>query len=301
MDNIMNLLYYILRPTNELEDTELNKNIWFRVWYGVLSNILTGIFTYDNIPHKLVRRIEQSFFNSQFVCAYNDKDYGIVVAPCMPQGDKNAWGEYTGYDLILPNGKHERLKLDDCVIGYNYTTATMADSLLVYQFAKQIAELKISIENAIILSRKTCIVEAPNENALNEILREFNNHRIGSPITVKKRREEEEFKTLEIVQPQTIDNFYDGLRDVLNEFLTTTGLSSLVNPNKKERLIVDEVGSNDDIKNTLLTNRVDNRKIFIADINKKFGTDFKVTIDDNIINTVNSLLEREGGNPYDGQ
>ena len=252
---------------------------------------MCGIFTYENIPRQLVRRINTSFFTSSYVCAYSDDKTGIAVAPCSPVGKLNNWGEYSAYDLILPDGKSKQLKLNDCVVGYNYDLPTISDSVLCYQFAEQIAELKVSIENAIILSRKTAIFEVPNENAFNEVLQEFNNHRTGNPVIVKKKREEDTYKTLEFTQPTTVDEFYNGLRDVLNEFLTTTGLSSLVNPNKKERLITDEISSNDDIKNTLLSNRVDNRKAFIDNINEKFGTEYKVSVDDNIYKTVNDLVK----------
>ena len=125
---------------------------------------------------------------------------------------------------------------------------------------------------------------------------QFNSHRNGNPVIVKKRREEDEYKTMEFTSPTKVDDYYNGLRDVLNEFLTTTGLSSLVNPNKKERLITDEISSNDDIKNTLLSNRIDNRVAFIDGINEKFGTNYKVSVDDNILKTINDLVERGGDN-----
>ena len=285
-----NLMFFMLQPQNETDKGITNHFKWLSIWYGILSNIMCGIFTYEDVPPQLKRRINNSFFTSSYVCAYNDKNLGIVVAPCLPSGNINNWGEYSSYDLILPDGKSKHLKLDECVVGYNYDLPTISDSVLCYQFAEQIAELKVSIENAIILSRKTAILEVPNENAVNEVLQEFNNHRTGNPIIVKKKREEESYKTLEFTQPTSIDDFYNGLRDVLNEFLTTTGLSSLVNPNKKERLITDEISSNDDIKNTLLSNRVENRKAFINAINEKFGTDYKVSIDDNIYKTVNDLI-----------
>lgn len=284
-----NLMFFMLQPQNETDKAITNHLKWTTLWYGVLSNIMCGIFTYENVPRQLKKRINNAFFTSSYVCAYNDNELGIVVAPCSPVGSINNWGEYSSYDLILPNGQSKQLKLDDCVIGYNYDLPTISDSVLCYQFAEQIAELKVSIENAIILSRKTAIFEVPNENAFNEVLQEFNNHRTGNPVIVKKKREEESYKTMEFTQPTTVDDYYNGLRDVLNEFLTTTGLSSLVNPNKKERLITDEISSNDDIKNTLLSNRVDNRKSFIAAINDKFGTDYKVSVDDNIYKTVNNL------------
>lgn len=291
MFNVNNMLFFILNPQNPVDEAQVNHLKWVTIWYGVLSNILTGIFDYTNVPNQIVRRIEKSFFSSAFVCAYKDDGAGVVVAPCTPKGNLNAWGEYSAYDVMLPDGKSKTVNLNDCVIGHNYYMPTIADSVLCYQFAEEIAELKISIDNAIILSRHTAVMEVPNENALNEALTKFNNHTLGVPVMVARKRKEENYNTLNFTPPSTIDEYYDGLRDIINEFLTTTGLSSLVNPNKKERLIVDEVSSNDDIKNTLLTNRIQNREDFITAINDKFGTDWVVSVSDNIYDTVNDFVD----------
>lgn len=295
--NMNNLLFFMLTPQNGIDKGITDNLKWTNIWYGVLSNIMSGIFTYDNIPKPLIKRLNTSFFTSSYVGAYEDDKLGIVVAPCTPIGKINNWGEYPSYDLILPSGKTKRVNIDDVVIGYNYDLPTVCDSVLCYEYAKQIAEIKISIDNAIILSRKTAMVEVPSENATNEVLTKFNNHSVGVPIIVSKSRPEEEFKTLELANPNSIDDYYNGLRDILNEFLTTTGLSSLVNPNKKERLITDEISSNDDIKNTLLSNRITNRELFITSINEKFDTDWKVSVDDNIFKTVNNLVNNV--NNYD--
>lgn len=295
--NMNNLLFFMLAPQNGIDKGITDNLKWTNIWYGVLSNIMSGIFTYDNIPKPLIKRLNTSFFTSSYVGAYEDDKLGIVVAPCTPIGKINNWGEYPSYDLILPSGKTKRVNIDDVVIGYNYDLPTVCDSVLCYEYAKQIAEIKISIDNAIILSRKTAMVEVPSENATNEVLTKFNNHSVGVPIIVSKSRPEEEFKTLELANPNSIDDYYNGLRDILNEFLTTTGLSSLVNPNKKERLITDEISSNDDIKNTLLSNRITNRELFITSINEKFDTDWKVSVDDNIFKTVNNLVNNV--NNYD--
>lgn len=287
--NINNMLFFVANPQNHTEQAQVNKLKWSYIWYGVLSNILMGIFSYENIPNQLIRRIEKSFFSSSFVVAYEEKGTGVVVAPASPMGDINAWGEYSAYDIILPNGEHRQIQLKDCVVGSNFYMPTLADSVICWQYAQQIAELKISIDNAIILSRNTALLEVPNENCVEDVLTQYNKHETGVPVIVKKRTEEESYKVQEFTSPTKIDDYYNGLRDIINEFLTTTGLSSLVNPNKKERLIVDEVSSNDDIKNTLLSNRIENRKSFIDEINAKFGTDYKVSIDENIYSAVSDL------------
>ncbi|MBR4004128.1 MAG: hypothetical protein IKI95_08830 [Clostridia bacterium] len=283
------MLYYIL-PTNQEEEAQLDKIKYFNIWYGVLSNIITAIFDYKNIDKTLRRRLDQSFFVSAYVGAFEyDEVGGLVFAPVVPIGERNAWGEFTEYEAILPDGKRKKLTLDNAVIGYNYNVPTISDSTMVYQFATDLSEIKISIRNSIILSRICTVIEIGNPNQVDEVLTKFNSMKIGNPIIISKNRTDEEAKSLNIEKPTSVAEYYDGLRDILNEFLTVTGLSSLVNPNKKERLITDEISSNDDIKNTLLKNRVENRIEFIENVNKKFGKNFEVQVNENIKETINDL------------
>lgn len=286
---LQRMLYWIL-PTNQEEKSNIDKIKYFNIWYGVLSNIVSSIFDYENIDKTLRRRLDQSFFVSAYVCAFELDDVGgLVFAPCVPLGERNAWGEFTQYEAILPNGKRKKLTLDDAVIGYNYNIPTISDSVMVYQFATDLSEIKISIRNSIILSRLCTVIEIDNPNATDEVLSKFNSMQIGNPIIISKTRTSENAKALNIEKPTSVSEYYDGLRDILNEFLTVTGLSSLVNPNKKERLITDEISSNDDIKNTLLKNRIENRIEFIENVNSKFGTDFEVKVNENIKDTINDL------------
>ena len=288
---LQRMLYWIL-PTNQEEKSMIDKIKYFNIWYGVLSNIVSSIFDYENIDKTLRRRLDQSFFVSAYVCAFElDSVGGLVFAPCIPMGERNAWGEFTQYQAILPDGKFKQfdLKKDKFVIGYNYNIPTIADSVMVYQFADTLSEVEISIRNSIILSRKCNVIEVDNPNATDEVLSKFNSMQIGNPIVISKSRASEETKSLNIDKPTIISEYFDGLRDILNEFLTVTGLSSLVNPNKKERLITDEISSNDDIKNTLLKNRIENRIEFIEKVNEVFDKDYKVQVNENIKETINDL------------
>ena len=289
---LQRMLYWIL-PTNQEEKSNIDRIKYFNIWYGVLSNIISSIFDYKNIDKTLRRRLDQSFFVSAYVCAFELDDVGgLVFAPCLPMGERNAWGEFTQYQAILPNGDFKQFNITDekFVIGYNYNIPTISDSVMVYQFAETLSEIEISIRNSIILSRKCTVIEVDNPNATDEVLSKFNSMQIGNPIIISKTRASEESKSLNIDKPTIVSEYFDGLRDILNEFLTVTGLSSLVNPNKKERLITDEISSNDDIKNTLLKNRIENRIEFIENVNSVFGTDYEVDVNENIKETVNDLF-----------
>ena len=84
-----------------------------------------------------------------------------------------------------------------------------------------------------------------------------------------------------------------------------TGFDFINNPSKKERLIVDEINKND-IKSTLLIQKIRNREKFIDKVNDLFGTNIKLkiadvtktnfdTIFENVDNVDNSVnLEKDG-------
>lgn len=291
---LKDLFFYTFGATNQLDEARMTKNRAFATYYGMLTNILCGIFSYENISRQHVRRLNKCFLNSTYVGAFEKKDSGVVIAPVLPVGDKNSWDEYSAFEVVLPDGSRVNKKTDDIVIGTNYDVPTLSDSFMCYDFAESLSELKLSIKNSIILSRKTALIEVPNENALNEALTKFNNHTIGNPVMVNlKRRDEEKLNCYTLAEPTLITDYYEGVREVINEFLTCTGLSSLVNPNKKERLLVDEISSTDDIKNTLLSNRIENRFAFIDEVNERFGTDWQCSIDSRIYDTVNDLLNVE--------
>lgn len=299
-DNIIDKLLYYIAPTNQLEETELNKVKWFNIWYGVLANIMTGIFDYDNVSKSLKRRIKQSFFCSNYVAGFEFEGVPIVT-PVRPMGERNAWNEYTEFSAMLPDGKSLTLKYDDCVIGHNYTITAINDNLMCYHYAEMLAEMEQSVLNSVILSRLTDLIEVENENQVREIIDIIDRRKQGNPFIIAKARPDTESKSTALTSPTEVTKYYDSIRDCLNEFLTVTGLSSLVNPNKKERLIVDEVSSNDDIKNTLLTNRIENMEDFIDEFNKKFNMDIEVSVSDNIYSAVDDLsnINDKGGDDYD--
>lgn len=298
--NVLDKLLYYIAPTNQLEETEMDKVKWFNIWYSVLSNIITGIFDFENVEKIMKRRIKQSFFVSNYVGAFMYEG-NLLIAPVQPKGQKNAWNEYSEFIAVLPNGDEISMNLNNCVIGHNYTIPSINDNLLCYHYAEMLAEMEISIKNSVILSRLADLIEVENENQVREVIEEIDSRKQGNPFIIKKARPDAKTETTPLSQPIKVSDYYDSVRDCLNEFLTVTGLSSLVNPNKKERLIVDEVSSNDDIKNTLLTNRIENMTDFIDEVNKKFDQNIEVGVDDNIYASVEDLqnFNNNGGDDDD--
>lgn len=286
--NMNNMLWWMI-PTNGVEEGLQEKSESLFIYYNVLSNVLMGLFEYDNMASINKKQLCNASFNScYFACILVDGSPCIV--PCTPDGMLNTMGEYTRYLALLPNGKTKQLTNENAVIGFSVYNPLITDSLLVYNFAESVAELKLSIKHAIIMTRKQAVLEVPNENSINDALRQFNNHQIGTPVTITRKNSGIENKTLSFGDSTDISGYYNNLRDIINEFLMVTGLSSLVNPNKKERLVVDEVVNNEDIKGTLLFNKLENRRDFIERCNTRFGTSWKVEINKNIDDITNDII-----------
>lgn len=295
-----NMLFY-LRPTNQTDKTLIDKSIWTDIYYRTLSNILMGLFEYENMSYTLTKRLNYSSFNSTYFGAFKLDDE-LIFTPLIPHGELNAWGEYSSYSAVMPNGENKNLNREDVVIGSNFYLPIICDSALCYEYAKDLAELKVSIENAIVLSRKTAIIESDNSNEVDELLTQFNSHTLGNPVIIRKSRANGSGnKAMSFGDMSDTTEYYECFRNIITDFLTVTGLSSLVNPNKKERLIVAESESNEDIKNTLIQNRIDNRQYFLDEVNKKFNTDFTFKFNDkvNIDNFENLINTEKGGTSYD--
>lgn len=295
-----NMLFY-LRPTNQTDKTLIDKSIWTDIYYRTLSNILMGLFEYENMSYTLTKRLNYSSFNSTYFGAFKLDDE-LIFTPLIPHGELNAWGEYSSYSAVMPNGENKTLNREDVVIGSNFYLPVICDSALCYEYAKDLAELKVSIENAIVLSRKTAIIESDNSNEVDELLTQFNSHTLGNPVIIRKSRANGSGnKAMSFGDMSDTTEYYECFRNIITDFLTVTGLSSLVNPNKKERLIVAESESNEDIKNTLIQNRIDNRQYFLEAVNKKFNTDFTFKFNDkvNIDNFENLINTEKGGVSHD--
>lgn len=277
----------LLTPSNPTEEALQEKNKWLFNYFTMLSNVLIGTFEWQGMTYMQEKLINKASFFSSYWGAweYNGQ---VIVTPLQPIGQVNAWGEYTGYNAIMVDGTTKRVTLDNLVLGQSTFLQTVPDSVVVWNFSELLAELKLTIKNTIILSRKSAYIRTPDENSVNTALRKYNNLCVGNPIVIEDKRQNSTLGIMQFTDSKDVTDYYDNVRDVLNEFLTVTGLSALVNPNKKERLITDEVSSNNDIKGALLSNKIKNRQEFCNEVNEKFGTNWSVAIS---INATDNISE----------
>ena len=296
-DNILNFIdNTLLNGFTQGDGSNFSKVKYTVELFGALSNVLGNIFDYENMENIDEIDLKRTFFYSNYVGFDEDLEKFI---PLVPAGSKNIYNEYTEFNSAIGDVKKRFSVFDKYTpIGYSRSFFTVSDAFLCYDYACRLAEVLISIDNSIIASR-ILNVFVGSENQELELKQIYEKLNCGIPSHITAEFNEENFKAVQLKEPQSVVYYYDCFRNILNEFLTVSGLSSLVNPSKKERLITGETENNEDIKSTILFDKYQNRVKFFEKINEAFGHDYKVKFNVNLSDDfggfVNPLNKEKGG------
>lgn len=283
------------RGRNEEERALFNTLNWDNIYYSFLSNICNGIFNFENLTKSEEDLLITSIFKYNFICYYNNNNIPIFCG-ATPLGQPNDNGEYTSYTLHLNTGSKTVNAFDkNLIIGKLNTIVGVTYDDLCNEFASLLTETKKSILNSIILSRMSKVFECENANDVESLKKELDTTLdVGKPYIIHKGTFNKSTSVTSINVEDTT-KYFDVIREVLNEFLSIIGLTSLVAPNKKERLITDEIKSNDDIKGTILARQLDNLENFINEINSQYNKNIMVSINEKIDETINNTINDLGG------
>lgn len=261
-------------PQDQYSDVTIRHNYYLNLYYGVFSNILTNLFTYKNLDIILSNDLKKCFFCSYYVGGYMDNDK-LLFTPLEPKGTPNILGDYREFKSLLYNN-NQTLTSNDIVIGCDKTMRTLSDKIICYIFANKVADILISIDTAIVDSRINNIFVG-SENEIKDMLMSWQKRNIGVPVTVQlPNKDNFDVRVEQLVKPTSVTEFYNSFRDVINEFMITTGLASIVNPNKTERLITGELGAYDGLKTTLYLDKFVQRQKFINQVNDRYNTNIEV-------------------------
>lgn len=272
-------------------DVQFKKMKYTIELFGALSNVLGNMFDYEDMENIDEIDLKRTFFYAFYVGF--DNDYEKFV-PLTPAGAKNIYNEYTDFVSAIGDIKKKFSVFNpDTPVGYCRSFFTVSDAFLCYDYASRLAEVLISIDNSILASR-ILNVFVGSENQENELKLIYEKLNCGIPTHITADFNDENFKAIQLKEPQSAVYYYDVFRNILNEFLTVSGLSSLFNPSKKERLINSEVESNEDLRSTILFDKYQNRKKFLDKINERFGHNYKVKFNVNVSDDFANILNKGG-------
>lgn len=246
-----------------------------------LTNLCLDMFEWTGLPETCNERfLEQALFFEGKCGFAKDPDLGYLNLRCNQMNTFNIYGELTKLQMYGFNG-YNRI-FNNYIIGGDNTNAESVicrDNDCMYPYYMYVIQGTDRLSNAMrsidIASFQlktpyfiTC--EETQKNSVTQILTDiaFNKPAIIS----SKGLSADEFKVLQTgANPQVLMQLWDNYYKHDNQIRTSLGIQSNPASDKSERLIVDEVNSNNQVTEMNINMRLKTRKLFCKQVNETFG------------------------------
>lgn len=259
-----------MRKMSETDLAMLINNRTMQDYFDRLSLIATSIFTWEGLDEigGDSRFLEQCLFKYGRACFIKDKELGYMTINANPS-DKlnhynlpvriNAWS--VGYS--------KNYDFDDCVYIMNNEMQLPTISTIEL-FALRLYEAERTIDVNIKAQKTPVLIEGDAKSMLT--LKNLYTKFSGNEPFIFGNKNFNLDKALNVLKtdaPFIADKLQDYKHEVWNECLTFLGINN-ANTDKKERLVTDEVNSNNDLIKFYFNCFYKTRKKACDEINKKY-------------------------------
>ena len=269
VDNIKKYITYA--------DTRNSEVFWYN--FNRLKLKAISMFEWINLPEEIDERyLELMLCQNGYVCFFKDQivpDVDTYFAlQCTLGGRFNVYNIPTVYQIYTASGYNTRRTAEDSVIIYNNLLHSPTVPLLMYH-AYNIANVERTIEiNLNQLKRPYIFLVPENQRfTFTKLVNDIKNNQ--DVIIGNKDLNLDNVNPINTITPNNTLDLYTLKKRYYNEALTDMGINNL-NVDKKERLVSDEVPSNDE---DVLINRnsmLYARKMACEQINAMFGLNIDV-------------------------
>ena len=254
----------------------------YKYWLNSLTEKCMGMFSYTGLPDSLpAEEIERRLMLNGYAGIFKHATCGMVTA----------WGGMSGQDMYYhpthfiyaqPVLHSATLKIHDTVaIIYNSDvdqSAQIGLSELIRRYARMLADIDSSINIVVVNLRAMNMCVADNDTVAKSVDAVMAKIQQGNFATINQASIMDSFKTFPFSDNRNsaINELLLARESMLKAFYREIGVKSAIS--KKERLITDEVASDDQLLYINLADMLRWRKKGIAEVNKLFATSITVEI-----------------------
>ena len=295
----------------ENEMSMLTNNATYIDYLNRLRLLATSLFTWENLDEVAgfgaSRFLEQSLFNNGRACFVKDDELGFMVLKVNPSDKLNVYNLPTRV-MAWSIGYEKNYDFDDVVYIMN-NELQLPTSQTINLIAYRLYETERTIDTNLIAQKTPILIEGDTKTILT-LKNVYMQYSGNTPFIFGNKQFDisNKLNVLKTDAPYLIDKLTIHKHELWNEALTYLGIDN-ANTDKKERLITDEVESNNDLINFYLNCFYKTRKQACKLINEKFlkDSDLKISITlnkdiadllnvnkDDIINYDNSNEDSQG-------
>lgn len=266
-------------PKDAFRDAILMNNQTYIDYLERMKKICLSLFEWENLPESCNARFLEMclYYNGQGAMLYDD-DYGYINTMASDGGYINIYGlptEVTCYSyrfnqrrsLYMTDTGEEKGK--ECILVMN-NYERIPTQAMVTLFAYRLAEAQRTADVNIKAQRTPVLITTDQKQyfTLKKMYEEYDGN-TPAIFADKNVISPDALKALKTEAPFIVNDIMEYKREIWNEFLTTLGISNL--SEKRERLISNEVDSNNELVNLNLQSQLIPRKEACKQFNEKYG------------------------------
>ena len=287
-------------PKDAFRDAILMNDQTYIDYLGRMKKICLSIFEWQNLPASMNARFLEMclFYNGQAALLYDD-DYGYINTMCADGGYINIYGlptELNCYSyrfnqrrsLYMTDTGEEKGK--ECILVLNNyeripTAATV--NLFAYRLAEAQRTADVNIK-----AQRTPILITTDQKQYFTLKKMYEEYDGNTPAIFADKNviTPDALKALKTDAPFIGQDIMDYKREIWNEFLTFMGISNL--SEKRERMISNEVDSNNELVNLNLQALLTPRKEACKQFNEKYGLMGEKAIDVKVRSDLYNLVKQ---------
>lgn len=281
----------------ETELSMLNNNATYIDYLNRLRLLATSLFTWENLDkvcgYGASRFLEQALFDNGRACFVKDDKLGFMALKVNPSDKLNVYNLPTRV-MAWSIGYEKIFDFDDVVYIMN-NELQLPTSQTINLIAYRLYETERTIDTNLIAQKTPVLIEGDTKKILT-LKNVYMQYSGNTPFIFGNKQFDisNKLNVLKTDAPYLIDKLTIHKHELWNEALTYLGIDN-ANTDKKERLITDEVESNNDLINFYLNCFYKTRKEACDLINEKFLKDSNIKINITLNKEAINLLKQENG------
>ena len=266
-------------PKDAFRDAILMNNRTYNDYLDRMRKICLSMFEWVNLPNSMnARFIEQCLYYQGQAAFLYDNDYGYLNTMASDGGYINIYGlptEIMCYSYRF-NQRRSLYTVDvgeekdkECILVLN-NYDRVPTSYTISLFCYRLAEAQRTIDTNVKAHRTPLLITTDQKQyfTLKKMYEEYDGN-TPAIFADKNVITPDALKSIKTDAPMIIKDIMDYKREIWNEFLTFMGISNL--SEKRERMISNEIDSNNELVNLNLQALLIPRKEACRQFNEKYG------------------------------
>ena len=266
------------RKHNKRKDAKWKNNRAFNNWFVYLTNLYMNAFEFKGLPETVNERfLFETLYWDGKALFFNDQSLGYLALPCEGDGELNVYWEFTRFRAISNCYNKVYDYPDDCVL-VRANQVTYPPLFMVESWASRIADAERTIDVYAKTMKRPWLITGEHDDKLTMqvLVDEVEQNEVV--VTGANRISGE----LQRAYQNPMDGpglmaLWRHKHELLDECLTWFGINN-ANTEKRERLITDEVQSNNQLIQLNKDTVLDWLKKACDDINNLYGLSVSVDL-----------------------